>query len=350
MNHSITKRAVTALFALLLTGKPITGEPILGPVDPGTYTVVVLPDTQGYKGAGTKRTPEAVDPVSNAVFDAHTRWIVENRDEQNIVFVSHVGDIVDRNNNNEWGVAKQAMDRIHGFVPYGISVGNHDMESDGNASLFQTYFAAARYEAFPWYGGYFQPENSRQQISGNNANSVQYFSMGSMQVVFLHLECNAPDDVLDWANTILEKNNDRLALVTTHMGLGPTLRPEKNEGYITDPKGRMRWSKRHGERGNSPQQMWEKCFRRHPNLFAIFSGDQSRTETLRQESVGDAGNVVHELLSDYTSSGPIRLYRFNPDEQTLDVFTYDTSENLLVASTTRNPDHEQHRFTLHFDR
>ncbi|MDQ8180447.1 metallophosphoesterase [Pelagicoccus sp. SDUM812005] len=348
MLRSTLTRASAALFALLFAAGQLRGGDALDPAPPGTYTVVVLPDTQGYTGIGTKRTPESDAPVSNAVFDAHTQWVVENQEKQNIVFVSHVGDIVDRNERRQWEVARRAMDRIHGLVPYGISVGNHDMTSEGNSSLFQSYFPAARFESFSWYGGHFQAEGLKQEVSGNNANSVQYFSMGESQFVFLHLECNAPDEVLDWANAILRDNRDRVALVTTHMGLGPAERPQSNDGYITDPKGRMRWSKRHGERGNSPQQMWEKCFRKHPNLVAIFSGDQSRTEALRQETKGDAGNTVHELLSDYTSSGPIRLYRFNPNAGTIDVFTFETGKEELVFSTDRNPARESHRFKLDY--
>src|SRR5690606_21799936 len=106
------------------------------------------------------------------------------------------------------------------------------------------------------------------------------FSAEGLDFVFLHLECNAPDDVLAWADEVLERHPDRHALVTTHMDLGPLEKPTQNRGYFDDPKGRMRWVKIHGPRGNSPQQMWDKCFRKHKHLVAIFSGDQSRTTAM----------------------------------------------------------------------
>ncbi len=64
------------------------------------------------------------------------------------------------------------------------------------------------------------------------------------------------------------------------MSLGPLYKPAKSDGYFTDPKGLMQWIKRHEERGNSPQQMWDKCFSKHANLRAVFSGDQSRPQSL----------------------------------------------------------------------
>ncbi len=118
------------------------------------------------------------------------------------------------------------MDLIHGKVPYGISVGNHDMSSEGDSSLFQQYFPAERFRQFEWYAGAFEGSARGPQISGNNANSVQLFSAGGLDFVFLHLECNAPDDVVAWANGVLRKHSDRRALITSHMGWGPLMKPK----------------------------------------------------------------------------------------------------------------------------
>jgi hypothetical protein len=102
----------------------------------------------------------------------------------------------------------------------------------------------------------------------------------------------------------------------------------------------------HGTRGNSAVEMREKLFRRHANLGFIFSGDQSRTTAMRLTARGDAGNPVHSLLSDYTSSGPLRLYRFLPTENTVRVLTYDTTKRTLVEATGHVPERTEHQFTL----
>lgn len=329
----------------LSSGSLVAAEK-LDPAPAETFSIVVIPDTQAYKGLGTKSQPESKDPVTNAIFEAHTRWISENLDRQHIVFVSHVGDIVDVNHHNEWKVARACMDKLHGKVPYGISVGNHDLTSKGDSSLFQEYFPASRFQDFKWYGGCFQGSTLGTQVSGNNANSYQLFSAGGMDFVFLHLECNAPDDVLEWANGILAKHADRRALITCHMGWGPLNHPKVVGEYITGQKGRMLWSKIHGERGNSPQQIWEKCYRKHKNLIAVFSGDQSRTQAIRAATPGDHGNVIHEVMQDY-SSGWLRLVRFTPTENRIDVITFDPRTEQLCTGTKLVPDQGQHQF--HFD-
>ncbi len=313
---------------------------------PGAFTIVVIPDTQGYRGRATKATPQSPDPLTNPVFQNHTRWIVENRVAQNIVFVSHVGDIVDIDNPEQWQLARECLDRLHGVVPYSLTVGNHDMSSRGDASLFQRFFPAERFRAFPWYGGSYAHDRPDQNVSANNVNSFQLFSAGGLDFIHLSLECNAPDDVVAWADGLLRRHAGRRALVTTHMDLGPVARPKTNAGYISDPKGRMTWTKIHGPRGNSAVQLWDKLFRRHAHLGFIFSGDQSRTTAMRLAARGDAGNPVHSLLSDYTSSGPLRLYRFVPSANEVRILTYDTTRGILVEATGHVPARDQHQFTL----
>jgi hypothetical protein len=339
-------QAIVLLQVLLV---PIFSAIALEPAPKGTFSIVVLPDTQGYMSAGNKATAGSPGPVTNPVFEAHTRWIADNIEAQRIVFVSHVGDIVDKNVDAQWAVAKEHMDRLHGRIPYGIVVGNHDMSTDGDSSLFQQYFPASRFEGFAWYGGYYPGDPERPGHSGNNANSYQLFSGGGIDFIILHLECNAPDDVLAWAESVFAGHRDRVALVTTHMDLGPLNKPANHEGYINDPKGRMQWLKCHGERGNTPQQLWDKFHSKQPNLLMIFSGDQSRTSAMYLPLPGEQGNTVHALLSDYTSSGPLRIYRFNPAAGEIAVITYDTSKDEVIADSTYVKGRENHQFVLKHD-
>lgn len=342
--------ALSLLIAMVLApASPAAEDRRLDAAPEGTFTIVVIPDTQHYVGRGTKATPDAQDAIVNEYFATHTQWIVDNLERQRIVFVSHVGDIVDKNVREQWVVARQCMDVLHGRVPYGISVGNHDMKSSGDSSLFQQYFPAARFRDFAWYGGCFEPARPEPTISGNNANSFQLFSAAGMDFVFLHLECNAPDDVLAWADGVLTKYADRRAIVTTHMDLGPIAKPQKSSDYFDTPKGKMTWTKIHGERGNSAVQIWDKCFRKHKNLFAVCCGDQSRSTAWYERSVGDHGNTVHEMLSDYGSRGPLRLLRFIPAANEIRVTTYDTTLHEPTETTKYVTDRAQHQFVLSYD-
>ncbi|MBM3861974.1 MAG: serine/threonine protein phosphatase [Verrucomicrobia bacterium] len=338
---------MVAILLALVASLPVRGqEEMLGPAPEDSFTVIVIPDTQSYRGQGTKAEPKSVAPVTNGAFESHMRWIVGNLQRQRIVFVSHVGDIVDRNTTSQWSVARACMDRLHGRVPYGISPGNHDMKTAGDASLFQHYFPASRFKDFSWYAGSYRGPD--EEKLGNNVNSCQLFSAGGMDFVFLHLACNAPDEVLNWANETLRAHANRRALITTHMGLGPLEKPKTAKDFSDAPKGRMRWKKCYGERGNTPQQMWEKCFAKNDNLFVVFSGDQSRTQALRLVSPNERGKPVHELLSDYHQYW-LRVNRFLPGKNRIEVYTIDSRDSRLCRGTEKRSQADQHCFTLDYD-
>ena len=337
------ERHVLAVFVLFLVAcLPVCGAEF--PQAPeGTFSIVVIPDTQHYR-----RLEPGDQAWENPVFEAYTRWIATNIERQRIVFVSHVGDIVDLNERPQWSVARRCMDQLHGRVPYGISVGNHDMVRSGDSSLFQEFFPKSRFEEFDWYGGAFAGmPASAGKVSVNNANSFQLFSAESLRFVCVHLECNAPDDVLAWASEVLRQHSDRRAIITTHMGLGPRDSPKNSRAYFDAPKGRMTWKKCHGERGNSPQQMWDKCFRRHSNVFMICCGDQSRTQAMRQSTRGDQANTVYELLSDYGVHG-LRVMRFVPRANRIEVRTWNPVTSEFTQGTKIVADATQHQFELSY--
>jgi len=374
LSFAMKPRTSIIAAALILPHGPLlhADSELLSPVEEGSFTVVIVPDTQHYRGSDTKiaehkhqlfagQKGEAYlgdhlrwaatqtfpdDRVTNPYLERHVDWILKNLAAQRIVFVSHVGDVVEKNRIEEWKVAASHLDRLRGQVPFAISVGNHDMENNGDASLFQESFPAKSFAGEDWYLESFDHERPERHVSRDNVNSVQIFSAGGIDFLFLHLECNAPDDVLDWANRIIREHPDREVLITTHMDLGVREKPATQEGFIRNRKGRMRWSKIHKERGNSAEQMWEKCYRHHPKLRFIFSGDQSRVTALRRDAVSDHGQTVHSLLSDYHSLGALRLVRFLPAKQRVDVITYDTMLEKTVDETWLTPDTSSHHFSL----
>lgn len=337
--------------AMALEARSTASREALTDAPERTFTIAVIPDTQRYYGPGSGRGDETGEP-RNPAFDSRTRWLAENLDAQRIVFVSHVGDIVDRNNPHQWRVARQNMDRFHGRVPYGISVGNHDMAGrTGDSSLFQQSFGAERYNKMPWYGGtYAGRPGHAPQVSGNNADSYQLFTAGGIDFVVVHVECNAPDDVLAWVDAVLEKHRNRMAVITTHMYLGPVPQPASRAEWLKVPQGRMQWKKVHGARGNTPQQMWEKCFSKHANVFLVLAGDQSAVIALRQESRGEHGNVVYEVMQDYPrdadDSDWLRLFRFYPERKEIRVFTYSPAQDRLCDGMRHVTDRVNHQFVL----
>lgn len=340
--------AATAVLAAQEPPAVVVGQP-LPPLPEGAFTLVVIPDTQSYRGRGTKSNPDSTDPVTNQNLKAQVDWIRANREKQNVVFVTHVGDIVDRNTPEQWAVAKQHLDRLRGVVPFSLTVGNHDMTSKGDARLFQQHFPASSFAGDSWYLGSYEHDREDRQVSRDNVNSAQLFSAGGLDFLHLSLECNAPDDVLAWAGGLLERHAGRRAIITTHMDLGIVKKPQTSAGYIHDPKGRMDWNKIHGDRGNTGLQMWDKLYRRHANLHFVLSGDQSRVTALRREDRADDGHVVHALLSDYMSQPVLRLMRFLPKENRVDVLTAEVVLERLVESTRHVPAAEAHVFSLPYN-
>lgn len=322
------------------------GTEPLPPLPEGAFTLVVLPDTQEYTGKGSKATPDSEDPVENPNFSAQIDWILANKEKENIVFVTHVGDIVDRNTPDQWDTAKRILDRLRGVVPFSLTVGNHDIKGEGDASLFQEHFPASSFEKYPWYIGSFSHERADQSVSSNNVNSAQKFQAGGIDFLHLSLECSAPDEVLEWAGEILKKYPKHLAIVTTHMDLGVIEKPKTKNHYLTTPRNRMQWSRLHGERGNSPQQMWEKLYRHHPNLDFVLCGDQGSVTALRKASVADDGHTVISLLSDYMNEPVVRLMRFRPDQKTVEVLSYQVVDGFIVNTTIYVRDPDKHNFTV----
>lgn len=313
---------IAAVVFLLV--RVIRAEDILRPAPDGSFCIVALPDSQTY----LENEPE--------VFGKQIDWILNNRDIQKIVFVTHVGDIVNRNIRSQWQTARSIMDRLLGQIPYGFSVGNHDMtEESGDCSLFQEMFPQSRFEKFSWYGSGLK----------NNADSFQLISSAGISFIVLHLECNAPDNVLAWADEVLHKHADRRAIVVTHMFVGPLTKSK----YSTQPVpiGLMQWKKCHGDRGNTPEQMWQKCFRKHKNLFLVLCGDQNKIETANVVKTGDHGNRVHALLSDYRE-GYLRICRFVPSEDKIEVRTYSPLLGKLCRRTSTVSDREEHQFAISY--
>ncbi|MEQ2009738.1 MAG: serine/threonine protein phosphatase, partial [Limisphaerales bacterium] len=52
--------------------------------------------------------------------------------------------------------------------------------------------------------------------------------------------------------------------------------------------------------------------------------------------------------SDYTSSGPLRLYRFLPAEDKVQVITYDTTMLQVTGTTKYKSDRASHQFSLEY--
>ena len=334
-----------ASLGIALTGVAETLPPL--PEGEDCFTIATFGDTQAYanNGDGT---------VSNPSFKSRVDWLSnrENIIAQNILFVSHLGDIVNsRTVAAEWTFADTQMTRLDGVVPYAICPGNHDITGSGVSKEFQQCFPASRYSGNAWYGGSFLGIGT-EGVFDNNSNSYQLFDWMGQGYILFHLQCNAGKAVLDWVNELLSGTYaDRRAIVVTHMYLGMVLEDAKGQSASVDQRfvRRMRWGKVSANGSMNPTESWNYCFRKHKNLVLILSGDQSEALACHRTAVGIHGNIVHEIVTDYPhadNSDWIRLYRFFPKSGKIDVYTYSPQADALCTSAGYCTEERFHRFTM----
>ena len=137
-----TKWCCVGLCVLVICLSAVAARPA-GAKAEAPFTVVLLPDTQHY----SRKYPE--------LFMAQTEWIKANLDKESIVFVTHVGDVVNdhKKDTNQWLVAQKAMSVLDGAVPWGVAIGNHDFDSSAcrpdKATTFLQYFSPERFRRQP---------------------------------------------------------------------------------------------------------------------------------------------------------------------------------------------------------
>lgn len=133
------------------------------------FSIVVLPDTQYYSKY----------PENAPLFTQQTEWIkdqVKNKgNPRNIVFVSHLGDVVnDGEMMEQWKRANASMSVLGPpggpfVVPFSILPGNHDFFATSfkffDASNYVSHFGPNRFSGTRWYGG----------ADPSGKNSYQFF-------------------------------------------------------------------------------------------------------------------------------------------------------------------------------
>ena len=312
------KSLLAALIAFVICGGVLAQDtppermPDPLPFVDGSWTLVLLPDTQVY----AMHHPD--------IFTSQTKWIVENREGHNIKFVLQEGDITNNNNPVQWGNARYSVSLLDGVVPYAIAPGNHDYGPNGSAStrdsLLSVYFPVSLFEDLPTFGGTFD----REKLD----NSYHLFSAGGRDYLVLALEWGPRDAVVQWAGRVLEKYPDRTAMIVTHAYMynddtryDHTARPEQQWNPHNYPTAKLPGGVNDGE------DLWAKLICPHSNAAFVFSGHVLGDGAGRLTSTTPQGSVVHQILANYQmrkdgGEGYLRLVEFLPDGKTVQVKTY----------------------------
>lgn len=275
------------------------------------FSIIILPDTQLYSHLYPR------------IFDAQTKWIVDNVVAHDIRFVLHEGDIVNipGPTTQQWERAASSLSKLDDEVPYALAMGNHDYDDESvtrASTLFNRFFPLSKFQGQPTFGGYFE--------EGKMDNTYHLFRAGGTYWMILCLEFGPRDNVLAWADRMVKKYPERRVIVLTHAylnydnslhGSDPSHAtiPE-NMGIATQPGG-----------ANNGVKMWGKFISQNKNIAFVFCGHIGGDGAARRISNGIYGNLVFQALANYQymdngGDGYLRILRFEPSHARVSVRTY----------------------------
>ena len=243
---------------------------------PYSYSFAVLGDTQklnyydtvtnGVTGEGSKM---------GAIYD----WIVANKDAKNIQYVMGLGDVTDKDLDDEWTHALNQFAKLEAAgIPYTVVRGNHE-----SVAQYNKYMTSASLGYTGMIEGCYK--------KGDYTNSYTKFSVGDIKYMVFTLNYGAEDAVLNWAGDLIKANPDHRVIITTHCYLyrdGTTL--DKGDVCPPDSTG--------NKTANNGDEMWDKLISKHPNIFLVLSGHDPCTNVIMTQTKGDYGNTVTQFLID----------------------------------------------------
>jgi len=179
----------------------------------GEWTLVVIPDTQGY----VEPWPEQGFAWSEV--KSTFEWLPTVRDQLNIQVVQSVGDMGEfyiGHNAPEWKRVQYLytylMDRGIPAIP---AAGNHEWENDHDFVWMNNYFDISDYQQHSWWGGHYD----------GMQNTYQLFTIGNEDYLFITIQYEAGStsnpavgrqDVVDWAEGVVAAHPRRKVIFTSH--------------------------------------------------------------------------------------------------------------------------------------
>ena len=349
----LARLLLAALFGALLVpaqAQEKFSEPALS--DPDSWTVVLLPDLQGY----------AKKACNQPIMEIMTSWIAAHAEALNTKLVLCVGDLVEQNDrisngysgdqssHKQWEATARAFSQLDGVVPYMTATGNHDYtytHTGDRRTHIGEYFPVDK-----------NPLNRRMlsqyglDAQGNHAVENAAFELRSpegIDYLFLNLEFAPRDTVIGWARRIvgLEEYRNHRVVLMTHSYLnaeseriaGDPVRVTSYEPVVKN--GKITKFKQELPDANQGEAIWRKLVYPASNIELVLCGHVSgwgfRTDA------NSAGRPVHQMLFDSQSMGGgyegnggdgwIRILEFLPDGRTVRVMTY--SPLFALSPTTR---------------
>ncbi|GHD13794.1 lamin tail domain-containing protein [Zhihengliuella salsuginis] len=258
------------------------------------FSIAWESDTQYYH-----QTPEYFEH-QQAIHD----YVLDQREEQNIQYLIHTGDIVNNwDQQYQWDAADPEYQRLDDAgMPYGVLAGNHDVGGIlADYGAYSTYFGEDRYASNPWYG------ESHQ----DNRGHYDLITAGGIDFLMLYMGWDPQQEQIDWMNEVLAKYPERVAVINLH------------EFMLTT-----------GGLGPIPQQILDEVVEPNPNVRVVTSGHYHDAFKREFEYDDDGDGVMDRtataMLFDYQGLeegglGYLRMLQFDNSGEQMRVRTFSPS-------------------------
>ncbi|WP_406162211.1 Tat pathway signal sequence domain protein [Streptomyces sp. NBC_00882] len=251
------------------------------------FTLAVMPDTQ-YLFDGPS--------IDKAPVEAALRYLLEHGKDENIVFLSHLGDLTQNGAAPEFAAIGEAFELLdRRGVGYSVLAGNHDVKSSTTdqrgATPYLDVFAPDRFKGRKTFGG----------ASPDGYNTFHLFEAAGREWMVLALDWRLSDQGYAWAKGVLAAHPRTPVVLTTH------------ELVVEDDT-----------LSDYGQQLWDQLVKDHDQIFLTLNGHYWPAGRATRKNT--AGNDVHLHLTNYQNryfggAAMIRLYRFDLDRGVIDVET-----------------------------
>ncbi|MCS3442833.1 LamG-like jellyroll fold domain-containing protein [Microbacterium phyllosphaerae] len=266
-----------------------------------SFILPVIPDTQFYSRYSASQFYPKYDTNP---FEVQTDWIVENKEELNIPFAVHVGDVVDQEwVTGEWDAAAKAMKILtDGGVPYSVVPGNHDVanmnarSSEANSWQYLQRFDKGRMQA--------QGGSTFVDSFQNGLSTAYIFEAEGHQWMSLALAWNASADTFAWAQGVLDAHPGIPVVLSSHAIINIDLDQTSPADWW--------WG----------EELWNHLIRKNDEIVVTVNGHFHGT-TMRQRT-NDFGHPVYQVLTDYQmaadgGNGYMTLFEFDLTNDRIDV-------------------------------
>ena len=251
------------------------------------FTLAVMPDTQ-YLFDGPS--------IDKAPVEASLRYLLEHGKDENIVFLSHLGDLTQNGAAPEFAAISAAFGLLdRRGVGYSVLAGNHDVKSSTTdqrgATPYLDAFGPSRFKGHQTFGG----------ASADGYNTYHLFRAAGREWLVLALDWRLSDQGYAWAKSVLAAHPKTPVVLTTH------------ELVVADDT-----------LSDYGQQLWDQLVKDHDQIFLTLNGHYWPAGRATRKNT--AGNDVHLHLTNYQNryfggAAMIRLYRFDLDRGVIDVET-----------------------------